>query len=379
MRKKLTTEDFIEKAKSIHGDKYDYSKVEYIDSVTKVCIICPEHGEFWQYPFAHIQGQGCPKCKGFYRTTEEFIERAKKVHGDRYDYSKVVYINTQTKVCIICPKHGEFWQMPSNHLKSQGCPKCKNEKKSSSNSYNTEEFIEKAKMIHGDKYDYSKVKYIDSKTKVCIICPIHGEFYQTPNSHLNGHGCFECGMVSCKPKSMTTEEFIEKAKKIHGDRYDYSKVEYVNSYTKICIICHKHGEFWQTPNSHLDGKGCTLCNESHLEREIKLLLDKNNIKYEYRKKNFDWLNGLELDFYLPDYNVAIECQGEQHFIPRSFGGDKFKKFDKQIKLDELKALRCKNNGIKLIYYSHNNIIPENWNKYSVITDTASIITEIKVT
>lgn len=312
-------------------------------------------------------------------TEEQFIEKAHKTHGQKYDYSKTRYINSRTKVCIICPKHGEFWQMPPNHLRGQGCPMCRNEEKSISKYYTTEKFVKLAKKVHGDKYDYSKVRYVNSKTKVCIICPKHGEFYQTPNSHLNGHGCFECGLLSCVPKGLTTEEFIEKARKIHGNKYNYSKAKYINSYTKVCIICPKHGEFWQTPNCHLDGKGCPLCNESHLERDIRFLFDKNEIKYQYRKKDFEWLNGLELDFYLPDYNVAIECQGEQHFIPKSFGGNKFDKFEKQIKLDELKALRCKNNGVKLIYYSYSNIVPKNWNKYSVIIDTESIITEIKTT
>ena len=309
-------------------------------------------------------------------TNEDFIKKAKKVHNNKYDYSKIEYKGANENLCIICPKHGEFYQIASNHLRGQNCPKCSNEKLSKLHYSSNEEFIEKAKQIHGDKYDYSKVKYVDSKTKVCIVCPKHGEFYQTPNSHLNGHGCFECGIVACKPKSLTREEFIEKAKKIHGDRYDYSKVEYINSYTKICIICKEHGEFWQKPNSHLSGKGCPRCNESHLEREIRLLLDKNNINYEYRKKNFNWLDGLELDFYLPDYKIGIECQGEQHFIPRSFGDNKFKRFDKQIELDELKALKCKNNQVRIIYYSHKNIVPKEWKKYSVITDAKSIITEL---
>ena len=310
-------------------------------------------------------------------TKETFIKKAMKTHKNKYDYSRVKYVGANEKVCIICLKHGEFYQIASNHLRGQGCPKCSNEKLSKIHYSNKEEFIEKAKQIHGNKYDYSKTEYIDSKTKVCIICPKHGEFYQTPNSHLNGHGCFECGIISCKPKSLTTEEFIEKARKIHGDKYDYSKTKYIDSKTKVCIICPKHGEFWQTPNCHLDGKGCPLCNESHLERDIRFLFDKNGIKYQYRKRDFKWLEGLELDFYLPEYNIAIECQGEQHFIPKSFGGNKSDKFNKQIKLDDLKALKCKNNGVKLIYYSYDNIVPKEWKKYSVITDTKSIITEIK--
>jgi hypothetical protein len=178
-------------------------------------------------------------------TLEEFIERAKKVHGDKYDYSRVLYNGMHDKICIICPIHGEFWQTPANHLSGKGCPECGSISRwDTKGRITTEEFIKKAIKIHGDKYDYSKVNYIDAHTKVCIICPIHGEFWQTPNNHLTKYGCKKCAMDalnSNKPRS--TEEFIKIAKKLHGNKYDYSKVEYKNCKTKVCIICPKHGEF----------------------------------------------------------------------------------------------------------------------------------------
>ena len=306
-------------------------------------------------------------------TTESFIEKAKQVHGDKYDYSNVKYVGANNKVCITCPKHGNFYQIAAGHLRGQNCPICRNEKFSLIHKSTKENFIKKAKEIHGDKYDYSKVDYIDAKTKVCIICPEHGEFWQTPNSHLVGHGCFECGLYSCKPKGLSTDEFVEKAKLIHANKYDYSRVDYINTHTNVCIICHKHGEFWQRPNSHLSGKGCPMCNESHLERDIRLLLDNNHVLYEYRKKNFNWLNGLELDFFLPAHNIAIECQGEQHFVPKSFGGDKYIKFNKQIELDKLKNKLCFKNDVKLIYYSYKNLVPKDWTDYEVITNLESLL------
>ena len=172
MMGKNSTDDFIKRARKIHGNKYDYSKVEYKNSITKVCIICPEHGEFWQRPANHLCGQGCPHCAGVSRKdTKQFIEDARKVHGDKYDYSKVEYEGNKQNVCIICHKkdkngkeHGEFFQQALTHLRGFGCPKC-------SNNYrkNTEEFIEEAKKVHGNKYDYSKVKYKNNKTKICII------------------------------------------------------------------------------------------------------------------------------------------------------------------------------------------------------------------
>ena len=131
MRKRMTAEEFIEKAKAVHGDKYDYSKVNYVDAITKVCIICPEHGEFWQTPNMHINDKnGCKLCgiknrsNKRKKTTEQFIEKARKIHGNKYDYSKVNYVNSQEKVGIMCPKHGEFWQNPRKHLSGCGCSKC---------------------------------------------------------------------------------------------------------------------------------------------------------------------------------------------------------------------------------------------------------------
>ena len=253
--------DFFIKAKIKHNNKYDYSKVDYINSRTKICIICPEHGEFWQMPSNHLHGCGCPKCKndkiGNNRrlTLFQFIEKAKQIHGDKYDYSKVEYVNNSTKVCIICTEHGEFWQTPGNHLHGCGCPKC-----SSLPKKNTNDFIKEAKLIHQNKYNYSKVEYVNAQTKVCIICPEHGEFWQTPHKHLSGQGCPKCGVIKSHiGKSKLIEEFINKAKEIHNDKYDYSKVEYVNTKTKVCIICPEHGEFWQSPHHHLYGHGCPKC------------------------------------------------------------------------------------------------------------------------
>jgi hypothetical protein len=283
-------------------------------------------------------------------TTEEFIKKAKEIHGDKYDYSKVEYVNNKTNVCIICPKHGEFWQIPHKHLLGHKCHKCcKTGIKS-----NKTEFIEKAKKVHGDKYDYSKVEYVNNSTKVCIICPKHGEFWQTPASHLNGNGCFKCSYIyRGEKKKLTTEEFIEKAKKVHGNKYDYSKVDYVNSHAKICIICPKHGEFWQTPNQHLNGYGCTKCKQSKLEKEIEMLLINNKIEYieQCGKTVFPWLNNFKFDFYLPKYNIAIECQGKQHFEPvNAFGGKK--EYEAICLRDKKKKQLCENNNIKLLYYAN---------------------------
>ena len=287
---------------------------------------------------------------------EDFIEKAKKIHGNRYDYSRVEYINNKTKVCIICPEHGEFWQRPNDHLNRKGCPSCRYISSSIKLKSNTEEFINKAKKIYGNKYNYSKVKYINSQTKVCIICPEHGEFWQRPNNLLNGHGCPICGIKKRSESQVLGKlKFIKKAKKIHGNKYDYSRVEYVNNRTKVCIICPIHGEFWQTPDSHLQRNGCYKCRHSKLEDIIYMFLIDNNIKFE-AQKTFQWLRykkPLRLDFYLPDYNIAIECQGEQHFKPiKHFGGEK--RFNENCKRDNVKKSLCEQNKIKIIYISKKN-------------------------
>ena len=216
-----------------------------------------------------------------------------------------------------------------------------------------EEFIKEATEKHHGKYDYSKVKYVNNKTKVCIICPehAHGEFWQTPNNHLNMHGCPKCGGVYVPTK----EEFIKKARKVHGDKYDYSNVHYVNCMSKVCIICSEHGEFWQTPNRHINGAGCPKCNLSHLERSVMSYLDEHGITYDYQKR-FDWLGKQSLDFYLPDYNVGIECQGGQHFFPIDFAGKGVewacKGFNKLVSRDKKKKALCKKHGVKLLYFGN---------------------------
>jgi len=187
--KKLSTEDFIHRAKTFHNNKYDYSLVVYKNMSTKVIIICPVHGKFLQTPQQHLRSSGCSKCSGYFQLCKEtFIEKAIQVHGDKYDYSKVVYITNKTKVIIICSIHGEFQQRPDCHLRGVGCPKCytKNAKD------NIQSFISKSINTHGYKYDYSKVDYKSANTKVYIICPIHGKFLQLPSNHIAGQGCPKC-------------------------------------------------------------------------------------------------------------------------------------------------------------------------------------------
>ena len=290
--------------------------------------------------------------------TQDFIERAKRIHGDKYDYSKVDYKNTKTKVTIICPIHGEFYQRPNNHLNGQGCPHC-----SVTHKLTKEIFVKKASEIHEAKYDYSKVNYVNNKTKICIICPEHGEFEQKPNDHLMGHGCPKCGGT----KKYTTDEFIKRARKVHGDKYDYSKVEYKTMHTKIIITCKKHGDFSQFPNDHLKGCGCPKCNQSKLEMAIEERLNELGVEYTPHA-HFGWLGRQEIDFYMPEYNIGIECQGRQHFMQV----DLFEPLDIIQKRDRLKKKLCEEHGIRIIYYSNLGIDYP----YQVFEDKEELLKEI---
>ena len=221
-------------------------------------------------------------------TTEEFIAKAKAVHGDRYDYSKVKYVDNKAKVCVICPKHGEFWQRPDIHFQGKGCPKCGRERIALFHSKSQEHFLQEAKKVHGNKYDYSKVEYLDYQTKVIIICPLHGEFTQSPTLHLRGSGCPKCGNERVSLR-MTTIGFTQKAKQIHGERYDYSKVEYAGNKSKVCIICREHGEFWQEARQHLSGCGCPICSGRKKMRTSDFINKARSFhgdKYDYSKAEY---------------------------------------------------------------------------------------------
>lgn len=372
-----TTEDFIRNARKIFGDKYDYSKVKFTSAQDFVTIICPEHGEFRIRACNHIQGHGCAKCsKNKKYTTETFIEAAKKAHGDYYDYSESVYVNSSTLVKIICPKHGPFLQRPTNHIRGIRCPHCGGEIGGQKISSNTEEFIRKATAIHGDKYDFSKVHYTSAIEKVPVICKEHGEFWMTPQNILAGHGCPICaGNIQ-----LTTEEFIRRSNEIHEGIYDYSKTKYVNTHEKVCIICHQknrygkeHGDFWQNPGSHLQGVGCPKCKSSKLEKQVRSFLDHNNIQFE-EQQTFDWLTDVGhmfLDFFIPEYGVAIECQGNQHFVSCEVWGGEASLRDIQRR-DRLKKRLCNDHDIEVIYFSNLRIMYP----YFVIEDLGQLLEAI---
>ena len=369
MGKSLTTEDFIKKARQVWEDKYDYLKVVYKHSKEKVCIICPEHGEFWQIPNSHLSGYGCPKCaNNIQYTTKEWVEKAKQKFP-QFDYSKVDYKGATKKVIITCSTHGDVIVTPNSFINSTyGCPKCGREMQFTPSKLTTEQFVQRGKEIHSDKYDYSQVNYINNATPVNIICPIHGSFLQVPNTHLQGSGCPKCANEQRGDKCRkTTEQFVREAAIIHNNYYDYSLVNYTGKDNKVTIICLKHGEFYQTPHNHLGGQGCPKCKRSKGEMIIEQYLIKHNLKYETQKICFlDQItrktNKIVLDF-LVIYNnrfYVIEYNGEQHYKYIPYFHKSLEEYNLQKRRDYILRRRCNIKGYPLIeipyYFTEQEII-----------------------
>ena len=304
--------EFLEKAFKVHGNKYDYSETDYVKSNTKIKIICPVHGAFYPTPNAHLTGHQCPNCAWqklrLERQTplQNFIDKSNLVHSNKYDYSKIQYINCDTKVEIICPVHGAYWTKPYVHLNMKcGCRKCATDKrkkcknifrKKRTPKLTLKEFIDRATEIHKNKYDYSEIiDYQGVKNKVKIICPLHGPILQSPYYHLKGQGCSRCSRSKAwENKIEGFDGFVERANKIHNNKYQYIKGNYRKTIDFIGIICPLHGIFNQRGACHLRGKGCQKCGKEKIRlnntklfkqfvTEAKL---KHGDKYTYIEKTY---------------------------------------------------------------------------------------------
>ena len=376
MSKKLTTEDIVKRFNEINGDKYDYSEFVYVNAHTKGKIICPKHGEFWQSSNVHLKGVQCPKCakenvkRGYFKLTKEiFLDKANEIHNNKYEYDLTNFENSKSIIRIKCPIHGWFEQHVIRHMHGQGCPTCGNDAKREKMSITLDEFIIRANIKHNNKFNYELVEFKNNKDYIKIICPIHGIFEQRVDEHLKGRGC-----AKCVGRNKTKEEFIEEAIKVHGDRYDYSLVEYTTAETKIKIKCNKCGFiFEQKPWSHLQNHGCPHCKFSKGELLIEKTLIENNIDFEPQKR-FDWLGTQTLDFYLPKYNIGIEVQGEHHFSNEKCFGKK-EIYDITVERDKKKYNLCNENNVKILYFS---ILKENPTEYfdKIYTNTEELVRTI---
>jgi very-short-patch-repair endonuclease len=402
--KRLTQDEFISKCKEKHGNRYDYSKVEYKNISSKIIIICREHGDFKQIAKNHKDGQGCPTCSGStslnkyqflekcdnikydYSLIEDriiksddyikvihketnltyiqlsdhhknglkptkiesnsLVKKFKEIHNNKFDYliEKETYYSTDKIKIINKLTNDEFYYRVDRHLKGM-----------KPNKVTINYFLFKSKELHGDKYDYSLIESIKGNSdKVEIICKEHGVFSQRVSNHINlGDGCPKCSGVG----KWNTELLISEFKNVHNNTFDYSYVKFENVGKKVKIICKDHGLFEQNIHKHLKGQGCPECSyNSKGEEYVKMYLDQFEIKY-IRQHSFDtcrYINRLSFDFYLPELKTCIEFDGIQHFKPiNDFGGkNEFKNIQKR---DNCKNKWCEDNNIKLIRIKYNEI------------------------
>ena len=241
----------------------------------------------------------------------EFLRRARACHGDRYDYSRSVYVTKDRKILIGCPFHGSFEQRPDNHWNGHGCHQCVHDKWGSERRKARETFVEDARAVHGERYCYELVVYRRNSEKVRIVCPLHEVFEQSPNEHLSGSGCPRCAGTA----KSTTEEFVRRAVLVHRGRYEYTRVRYVNRSTKVEILCRRHGAFFVTPTNHLFGRnGCPRCQQSKGELAVAEWLEEHGVAYKPQKRfaTCRRKRPLPFDFYVPLYDLLIEFDGDQH-------------------------------------------------------------------
>lgn len=273
---------------------------------------------------------------GIKLTTDTFIEKAIKKHGEKFDYSKVEYIDSQTKIIIICPFHGEYEQKANNHLSGWNCRKCKYDNMALKFKDNKKSFIEKAIEIHNNKYDYSLVEYENSQTKIKVICSIHGTFEQRPNRHLQGDGCKLCSANKLSlDRRSNLEEFIKKAQKIHKNNYSYEESVYINNFTPISIKCNNcNNTFEPIPYNHTkkNGTGCPYCIISSEERRLYEWI-KTICKDKIIQTDRKIISPNELDIYFPKNKLAIEYNGiywhSNRFKPKNYHLDKTNKCEEQ--------------------------------------------------
>ena len=294
---------FLNNSKQIHGDKYNYDLVEYINSFTNVIIKCNScNNIFEQRPFNHIRGNGCNICsKNKKLDTDKFILRSSKIHGDKYNYDLVAYVNSISKVQIKCNDcKSVFFQEAADHMRGRGCKICFFNK----NKRTLSDFISLAYQIHGDKYNYDLVEYVNKRTKIKIFCnSCNLVFEQRPGCHLNGKGCGICAINNLRGDK---NSFIYKAYQIHGNKYNYDLVEYINSISKVQIKCNDcYKIFDQRPACHLAGHGCNVC-------AIKLVTDKHRSNKEEFIIKANQKHGDKYNYDLVEYvnsisKVQIKC------------------------------------------------------------------------
>lgn len=358
MSKRFTTAEFIKISNEKHDFGYDYLKSDYINTDTVVIITCRIHGDFLQKPSKHMSGQGCPDCgrdraaHKLARTKDEFIYKANAIHNNYYNYDLSIYINDKTKIKIICPTHGSFDQTPNAHLQEQGCPQCGVAKNARNQTKSLEQFILDAYEVHLGEYDYSRSIYVNSSSKIEIICSIHGSFFQAPANHLIGQGCKKCFSQSLLGN---LDGFVRKANLIHNHKYDYSTSFYASSLTKTPIICPTHGTFYQTPDAHLHTNGCYECGRMACGlsrvKDIQFFIDKasilHNHKYDYSKTIY-LNNRLDVIIICPVHGEFSQMAMSHLAGKACFKCSRFNKSYSETKWLDLLNIPTKNRNIRIM-------------------------------
>ena len=393
--RKLDRYEFIWKSIQRHGYKYDYREVNYIDSDTYVKIYCDKHKKYFEItPKNHLRGRKCNLCAkeiGAEKRKipkEINIKKAQNIHRNedgtpKYDYSLINQDGTNFLAKIICPKHGIFEQMFHVHLSGFGCQMCARERTNIAvrkKILNKNDVIQKSIDKFGNKFSYEEFlkTYVNFTTPCLFKCNVHNiVFKTTPQEHLK---CVNGACPKCNPtKKKTKEEFVLLAQEIHKNidgtpKYIYDDSVYITTDDYIYVLCPEHGVFRTTPYKHIKRKqGCPICKQSKLEDELYHYFRENKI-YFLTQKNFEWLyysHRLRLDFYLPKYNIAIECQGIQHFKPIDFFGGQ-DGYNYIIERDNIKRKLCEENGVKLLYFSNLGIEYP----YQVFEDKEKLLEEI---
>jgi hypothetical protein len=339
--KKLTTQEYLNKAKTVHGDKYDYSETLYKDSRQPIKIICKEHGVFFKNAKSHLYGYGCNYCSGKELTFKEFVTKADKIHNGKYIYVEDSFCGVNYPIDIICFEHGLFNQLAQSHLSGCGCAKC-------SKSYHLDnfEFIKRVRSKFGDKYGCSQVNYINKYTRVTLVCGKHGPFEIIPNNlYYSDEAC-----LICSGYRYNTQTFIEKAIEIHRSRYSYANVSYIRGDKEVILTCKKHGNFNITPHLHLSGSGCPKCTGSRGEKLLDTIFQEMGYN-PIKNKSFPGCKykiRLRFDFFIPEKNTCIEFDGAYHFQFSPYAHKKFSNFIECKIRDKIKDVYCINNKINLI-------------------------------
>lgn len=334
MTKKRNTSEFIAQARQVHGARYDYSEADYRGSKVKLTITCPEHGPFHQTPNVHLTGHGCPHCAitkstgGRKLDPAHVLERLRgTLLGSQYTYPRFneEYRRTTDKITAVCSDHGPFLVSPDKIFKGRGCPACGRERTRQAREVSEREFLDRAKDVHGHKYDYSGLNWRGYAHPVTIRCPIHGAFEQRPQSHiLQRSGCPECSRIN-KPQHQPVpfDVFVSRARRVHGGRYQYQREGYASVNGVVQIVCDRHGPFDQRGSDHLEGVNCPACAtggpsrpQIALAQFLEDLGEKVEIDYRYG------VGKKEIDVFLPEHRLGVEFNGlyfhSSIFRPRGY-------------------------------------------------------------